>query len=73
MQKTAVGNRAARNEFVAKITHNPLITPDWLEANPDKLAVQDLLDVIYGWAETRKRKREELAQRLDDLKSFRGR
>ena len=72
LEKTAVGDKAARNEFLAKITHNPIITAEWLTQNPDKIAVQDLLDVMYGWLEARKAKREDLAQRLKDLATFRG-
>jgi hypothetical protein len=72
MNKTGTGDRGARNEFLAKIIHNPIITAAWLSEHPDKLAIQDLLDVMYGWLEIRKQKREELAQRLMDLASFRG-
>lgn len=70
--KTGSGDVRARNEFLELVTQNPLITADYIEANPDKVAVQDLLDVMLGWLEDRKRKREDLARRLKDLRTFRA-
>jgi hypothetical protein len=58
-------------ELIEKVTANPLITKDWLKENPGKFAINDFLEVLMGWLETRKARRVEIAARLAEVASFR--
>jgi hypothetical protein len=65
------GDQDAPYEVIELCTANPEITEEWLRANPDAFAVQDLLDVLYGYLERKQALRQEAADRVRRIVSFR--
>jgi len=58
-------------ELIELCTANPMITAEWLKSNPDEFATQDLLDVLYGYLERKQQMRQEQADRVMAIASFR--
>jgi hypothetical protein len=67
----AKGDTSAPYELIELCTANPNITADWLKSHPDEFATQDLLDVLYGYIERKQELRQETADRLMRIASFR--
>lgn len=65
------GDEKAAYEIVALVTANELITADWLKKNPDKFAVSDLLNVLFGMLEQRAAHHRETLARVKALTNFR--
>jgi hypothetical protein len=58
-------------ELIELCTANPRITAQWIKENPDEFATQDLLDVLYGYLERKQQIRQEQADRVRAIASFR--
>lgn len=58
-------------ELIELCTANPQITAQWLKENPDEFATQDLLDVLYGYLERKQQMRQEQADRVMAIATFR--
>jgi hypothetical protein len=65
------GDQDAPYELIELCTANELITAEWLRANPDAFSVQDMLGVLYGYLERKQQLRQEAADRVRSIASFR--
>jgi hypothetical protein len=62
---------SAPYELIELCTANPHITAEWLKANPSEFSTQDMLDVLYGYLERKQAMRQETANRVMAIASFR--
>ena len=65
------GNQDAAYQIAEMITVNPLITADYLKENPERWAVMDLLDTMFGFLEDRANKNRERNERVIRAATFR--
>jgi hypothetical protein len=63
--------RAISYEIVEIVTANPLITKKWLQANPDKFSLDDVLSISFGYYEQQNKIVQNRLQRIADAKKFR--
>ena len=65
------GDKDAPYEIIEMCTANPCITAQWLKENPDEFSTQDFLAVLYGYIDRKQEIRQEMADRVMKIASFR--
>lgn len=65
------GDKDAPYEIIELCTANPCITAQWLKDNPEEFSTQDFLTVLYSYIERKQEIRQEMADRVMKIASFR--